>query len=96
MATVVFTGLVKEVKLIALQLGIRLHQYLDDCLIFTPSKDKYNKQMEKLLKLVKDLGFVVNFQMSELYPSQRIEFLGYNFLLDFTHVRSTQDRWIKL
>ena len=47
----VSTSIVKEVKLMALQLKIRLHQYLDDWLIRAPSKEKCNKQTQKLLKL---------------------------------------------
>ena len=69
----------KEVKLIALQQEIRLHQYLDDWLIQAPSKQVCIEQTQKLLKLMKDLGFVVNLKKSELVPSQRFDFLGYHF-----------------
>ena len=95
-APLVFTNLVKEVKLIALQQEIRLHQYLNDWLIRAPSKQVCIEQTQKLLKLVKDLGFVVNFKKSELIPSQRFDFLGYHFLLDMALVKPTQDRWTKL
>ena len=78
-APLVFKNLVKEVKLIALQQEIRLHQYLDDWLIRVPSKQVCIEQTQKLLKLVKHLGFVVNFKKSELIPSQRFDFLGYHF-----------------
>ena len=54
------------------------------------------KQTQKLLKLVKDLGFVVHLKKSELIPSQRFDFLGYHFLLDMTLVKPTQDRWTKI
>ena len=50
-APLVFTNLVKEVKLIALQQEIRLHQYLDDWLIRAPSKQVCIEQTQKLLKL---------------------------------------------
>ena len=95
-APLVFTSLVKEVKLLALQQGIRLHQYLDDWLIRAPSKEECHSQTQALLSLVKDLGFVVNLKKSELRPSQRFDFLGYHFLLDLALVRPTQDRWTKL
>ena len=95
-APLVFTSLVKEVKLLALQQGIRLHQYLDDWLIRAPSKEECHSQTQALLSLVKDLGFVVNLKKSELHPSQRFDFLGYHFLLDLALVKPTQDRWTKL
>ena len=95
-APLIFTSIVKEVKLIALQSGIRLHQYLDDWLIRAPSKLECTEQTQKLLKLVKDLGFIVNLKKSELVPSQRFNFLGYHSLLDLALVKPTQDRWTKL
>ena len=94
-ALLVFTNLVKEVKLIALQQEIRLHQYLD-WLIRAPSKQVCIEQTQKLLKLVKDLGFVVNLKKLELVPSQRFNFLGYHFLLDMALVKPTPDRLTKL
>ena len=92
----IFTSIVKEVKLIALESGIRLHQYLDDWLIRAPSEQQCTVQTQNLLKLVKDLGFIVNLKKSELKPSQRFDFLGYHFLLDLALVKPTQDRWTKL
>ena len=53
-------------------------------------------QTQKLLKLVKDLGFIINLKKSELKPSQRFDFLGYHFLLDLALVKPMQDRWTKL
>ena len=82
-ASLIFTSIVKEVKLIALQSGIRLHQYLDDWLIRAPSKQTCTEQTQKLLKLVKDLGFIVNLKKSDLTPSQRFDFLGYHFFTRF-------------
>ena len=95
-APLAFTSLVKEVKLLALQQGIRLHQYLDDWLIRDPSKEECHSQTQALLILVKGLGFVVNLNKSELRPSQRFNFLGYHFLLELALVKPTQDRWTKL
>ena len=95
-APLIFTSIVKEVKLIALQSGIGLHQYLDDLLIHAPSEQQCMVQTQKLLKLVKDLGFIVNLKKSQLRPSQRFDFLGYHVLLDLALVKPTQDRWTKL
>ena len=95
-APLIFTSIVKEVNLIALQSGIRLHQYLDDWLICAPSEQECMDQTQKLLKLLKDLGFIVNLTKSELKPSQRLDFVEYHFLLDLALVKPTQDRWTKI
>ena len=87
-APLIFTSTVKEVRLLALQQGIRIHQYLDDWLIRAPSKEECHKQTQKLLNLIQDLGFLVNPKKSELVPSQRFDFLGYHFLLLRTGGRS--------
>ena len=65
-ALLVFTSLLKEVKLLASQQGIRLHQYPDDRLIKTQS----------LLSLVKELGFVVNFKNSNSFPHKGLTSYG--------------------
>ena len=78
-APLIFTSIVKEVRLLALQQGIPIHQYLDDWLIRAPSKEECHKQTQKLLNLIQELGFLVNHKKSELVPSQRFDFLGYHF-----------------
>ena len=95
-APLIFTSIVKEVRLLALQQRICIHQYLDDWLIRVPSKEECHTQTQKLLNLIRDLGFVVNLKKSELVPSQRFDFLGYHFLLDLALVKLTQDRGTKL
>ena len=95
-APLIFTSIVKEVRLLALQQGIRIHQYLDDWLIHAPSKEECHQQTQNLLNLIQELGFLVNHKKSELVPSQRFDFLGYHFLLDLGLVKPTQDRWMKL
>ena len=91
-APLIFTSIIKEVKLIALQSGIRLHQYLDDWLI----RARMHGTNSKTTKTGKGFGFIVNLKKSELVPSQRFDFLGYHFLLDLALVKPTQDRWTKL
>ena len=95
-APLVFTSLVKEVKLMALQRDIRLHQYLDDWLIRAPSEKDSFAHTKRLLALVQDLCLLVNLKKSKLHPAQRFDFIGYYFLLDKALVRPTQTRWIKL
>ena len=95
-ASLVFTSLVKEVKLLALKQDIRLHQYLDDWLIRAPSQAESKEHTANLLSLIQSLGFIVNHQKSKLVPQQRFKFIGYHFSLDQGLVRPTQDRWAKI
>ena len=74
-----FTRIVKEVKLIAQARNLRIHQYLDDWLLRSPTKEQCLKDSEKLVQLVQELGWLINFQKSELVPTQKLDFLGYHF-----------------
>ena len=72
----------KEVKLLAQNQGLRIHQYLDDWLLRADSQQECQVQAQKLVKLVQDLGWIINFQKSELTPTQKLDFLGYHFDLE--------------
>ena len=71
-----FTRIVKEVKLIAQARNLRIHQYLDDWLLRSPTKEHCLKDSENLVKLVQELGWLINFQKSELVPTQKTGFSG--------------------
>ena len=81
----VFTMIVKEVKLMALTRGLRLHQYLDDWLIRSQSQEE-----------AQSLGWMINQEKSELKPTQVFLFMGYEYHLDSALVKLTQERWLKL
>ena len=55
-AALIFTSIVKEVKLIALQSGIRLHQYLDDWLICCPLRTTMHGSNTKTTKAGEGFG----------------------------------------
>ena len=93
-APLVFTSLVKEVKLMALQQDIRLHQYRLANQGTSHAQALLNTK--RLLTLIHDLGFLVNTKKSELTPTQRFDFIGYHFSLDKALVRPTQVRWAKI
>ena len=78
-AALEFTCIVKEVKLIAQARNLRIHHYLDDWLLRSPTKEQCLRNSEKLVKLVQELGWLINFQKSELVPTQKLDFLGYHF-----------------
>ena len=74
-----FTVVAKEVKLMALQRGIRIHQYLDDWLVRATSHQTCFQHTQTLVALCRELGWLVNKEKSELEPKQVFNFVGYQF-----------------
>ena len=91
-----FTVLAKEVKLMAIHKGIRIHQYLDDWLVRARSHQTCLHHTQILVKMCQDLGWLVNLEKSELEPKQVFNFVGYQFDLRSGRVRPTPDRWQSL
>ena len=87
-----FTVVTKEVKLMALQKGIRIHQYLDDWLVRASTHDTCLQHTQTLITLFQDLGWLVNREKSELVPQQVFNFVGYQFDLKVGRVRPTEER----
>ena len=58
----VFTIIVKEVKLMALSRGLRLHQYLDDWLIRSQSQEEAQVNTQAVVDLTQSLGWIINQQ----------------------------------
>ena len=92
----VFTMIVKEVKLMALSRGIRLHQYLDDWLIRAQSQEEAEVNTQTVVVLTQSLGWIINQEKSKLKPTQVFSFMGYEYHLDSALVKPTQERWLKL
>ena len=88
-----FTIVVKEVKLMAQAKGIWLHQYLDNWLIRSQTKESCSYQSQALLTLCQELGWVVNLHKSELDPKQVFDFVGYRYDLNRGVVLPTPQRW---
>ena len=88
-----FTVVTKEVKLMALQKGIRTHQYLDDWLVRASTHDTCLQHTQTLVTLCQELGWLVNREKSELVPQQVFNFVGYQYDLKEGRVRPTQERW---
>ena len=96
MAPLEFTVIVKEVKLMAMHQGIRIHQYLDDWLVRARSHQACLRHTHDLVALCQKLGWLVNLEKSELEPKQIFDFVGYRFDLKTGRVRPTQDHWQNL
>ena len=92
----VFTMIVKEVKLIALSRGIRLHQYLDDWLIRAQSQEEAQVSTQTVVDQTQSLGWIINQEKSELKPTHEVfSFVGYEYHLDSALIKPTQERWLK-
>ena len=89
----IFTMIVKEVKILALTRGLRLHQYLEDCLIRSQSQEEAQVNIQALVDPTQSLGWIINQEKSELKPHL---FVGYKYHLDSALVKPTQERWLKL
>ena len=76
-APIEFTVVAKEIKLMALQRGIRIHQYLDDWLVRATSHQTCLQHALTLVALCRELGWLVNKEKSELEPKQVFNFVGY-------------------
>ena len=83
----------KEVKLMVLQKGIRIHQYLDDWLVRASTLHTCLQHTQTLVTLCQELGWLVNKEKSELAPKQVFNFVGYQFDLKEGKVRPTEERW---
>ena len=59
--------------------GVRVHQYLDDWLLRANTRHQCQLQTKELIQTIQELGFVMNFEETELERTQRINFLGYHF-----------------
>ena len=88
-----FTAVAKEVKLMALQRGIRIHQYVDDWLVRATSHQTCLQHTQTLVALCRELGWLVNKEKSELDPKQVFNFVGYQFDLREGKVRPTPEHW---
>ena len=70
----VFTMIVKEVKLMALSSGLRIHQYLEDWLIRSQSQEEAQVNTQAVVDLTQSLGWIINQEKSELKPTRVFSF----------------------
>ena len=83
----VFTRVMAPVSAFLHRTGIRLHRYLDDWLIQASFREQVLLALETVLQLCSSLGIVVNWEKSQLLPTQRMAYLG--VLLDSITFRAS-------
>ena len=87
MAPQVFTGVIAPVSAFLHRSGIRLRRYLDGWLIQASSREQVLLALDTVLQLCLSLGIVVNWEKSQLIPTQRMVYLG--VLLDSISFRAS-------
>ena len=69
-----FTVVVKEVKLMAIHKGIRIHQYLDDWLVRAGSYQVCLQHTQELVQICQRLGWIVNLEKIRTGAQTNLQF----------------------
>ena len=72
----VFTSVMAPVSAILHRMGVRLRHYLDDWLLQASSHEQVLLALRTLLQLCRRLGIVVNWEKSQVIPTQQMVYLG--------------------
>ena len=72
--------------------NLSVSAYLGNWLLRSPTKEQCLIDSQNLVKLVQELGWLINFQKSELVPTQKLDFLGCHFDLQRGLVFPTQKK----
>ena len=72
----VFTRVMAPVSAILHSLGIRLRRYLDDWLVQASCREQVLLSLRTVLRLCNSLGIVINWEKSQLVPTQTICYVG--------------------
>ena len=74
-----FTKLLRPVVSLLRQQGVKLHVYLDDWLIRADTPEQAQLHAQTTIKVLQFLGWIINFEKSDLTPSQDFQFIGMQF-----------------
>ena len=74
-----FTKLLRPVVSLLRQQGVKLHVYLDDWLIRADMLEQAQLHAQTTIRVLQFLGWIINFEKSDLTPSQDFQFIGMQF-----------------
>ena len=83
----VFTRVMAPVSAILHRMGVRLRRYLDDWLLQASSREQVLLTLRTVLWLYRSLGIVVNWEKSQMIPTQQMVYLG--VILNSTSFRAS-------
>jgi hypothetical protein len=63
------------------QLGIQLSIYMNDMLIWNKTIKVLKEQLNIVIKCLLELGFKINYEKSDMEPSQVMDYLGFKINL---------------
>ena len=86
-SSVGFHTVMAPVSAILHRLGISMCRYLDDWLIQASSHSLVLQALDTVVRLCQELGIIINWEISNLLPSQRVVYLG--VILDSTLFRTS-------
>ena len=92
----VFTKVAAEIGAFMHKLGVYMFQYLDDWLLIHPVEAVLKEQLAMLIQTVEKLGFLINWQKSDLEPSRHFTYLGVLFNLHKGLAFPSKDRLDRL
>lgn len=78
-APLIFTKLTKPVAKCLRLRGCNLMFYLDHILIIGETIEKCRNSLERTKHVLSSLGFLINFEKSNVTPSQELKYLGFIF-----------------
>ena len=73
-----FTKLCPVIALLR-QRGVKLHVYLDDWLIRADTPEQAQLHTQTTISVLHFLGWIINYEKSDLTPSQDFQFIGMQF-----------------
>ena len=74
-----FTKLLRPIVWLLRQQGVKLHIYLDDWLIRADTPEQAQLHVQTTIRVLQFLGWIINFEKSDLTPSQDFQFIEMQF-----------------
>ncbi|XP_046580425.1 probable C-mannosyltransferase DPY19L1 [Haliotis rubra] len=91
-----FTRVTKPISSFLHSRGVTFESYIDDCIQAQQDPNVLQIHREFTIRLLKQLGWLLNYEKSELTPTRRLQFIGAIFDTEQAKLFVPQDRWTKI
>ena len=91
-----FTRIMKPVAAYLHHRRVNFDSYIDDCLLNHQDSNLLIAHRDFTIRLFRQLGWLLNWEKSDLMPSRHLQFLGGLFLTDRGLIKVPPDRWAKM